>query len=558
MKYPTATGFELELGDLTATEVTFLNGILREYQRKPDWTQFSAWWTKEVLKSGLGSDSRVYRICQDLEARLGIAQGKVALPEYRDYLSDLIQARYGSRYRFCKATDTDPGQLSRVFSGNADLSFEAIRKLGKQFGFSIALVPNESLRRNCDPDEAIRILSGLHGIESSIPQIHEQVSQERLQASKMEAIGRLAGGIAHDFNNLLTVITGYSTQLMESLAGNRHEKFIVAEIQRAAGRAAGLTRQLLAFGRKQQFHNQILDINEIVVGIKNLCRRLIGEGIDFRINLEKGIGTVKADQGQLEQVLLNLIINARDAMPKGGKLTIETASVAVGHSTTFDGSRVSPGQFVVLRVVDTGIGMSEDTKAHLFEPFFTTKEPGKGTGLGLATVYGIVKQSGGHISVDSTPHKGSTFSIYIPETSKWVAEVNNPPEMHKTSRRKKGAGTILVVEDALSVRQLVRDSLHSQGYKVLDAEDGCKALTLCSNYKRPIDLLLTDVIMPNMTGMELAEEFRRGRPDAKVLYMSGYADPERFGLDEAEFLAKPFTPDTLDRKLRMALEETSN
>jgi two-component system, cell cycle sensor histidine kinase and response regulator CckA len=381
-------------------------------------------------------------------------------------------------------------------------------------------------------------------------------SEEQLrQAQKMEAVGRLAGGIAHDFNNLLTVITGYSQLTLRSLHAEDPLRDNIEEIKKAGDRAAALTRQLLTFSRKQVLQPKVLDLNAVVSEIEKMLRRLIGEDIELRTALQPELGHIKADPGQIEQVLMNLAVNARDAMPNGGKLTIETQNVSVDEDFVKQHIAVIPGSYVMLAVSDTGIGMNEETQQRIFEPFFTTKELGQGTGLGLSTVYGIVQQSGGGLWVYSEVGRGTTFKVYLPRVDE-EAQVYKPglPAPEALS----GKETILLAEDEEIVRNLVREVLKSHGYKVLEAANGGAALLLCERHQGPIHLMITDVIMPEMSGRELTDRLAGLRPEMKVLYMSGYTDNAiaDHGVLEAgkNFIQKPFSPDALVGKVREVLD----
>jgi PAS domain S-box-containing protein len=384
----------------------------------------------------------------------------------------------------------------------------------------------------------------------------EQATEEQLrQSQKMEAVGQLAGGVAHDFNNLLTVITGYSDLGMRRLESADPTRKNLEEIKKAGDRAASLTRQLLAFSRKQMFQERVVDLNSIVADMDKMLQRLIGEDIDLVSLLAPNLSRIKADPGQIEQVLLNLAVNARDAMPRGGKLTIETGHATLDESYAKSHLAAETGQYVMLAVSDTGSGMDAETQKHIFEPFFTTKEVGKGTGLGLATVYGIVKQSGGNIWVYSEPGKGSTFKIYLPIAE----ELANAEAEANLADVPQGEGTILLVEDEESVRKLAGEILGMNGYRVLTAANGVEALRVCTEHIGQIDLMVTDVVMPQMGGRELAERMALIRRDMSVLYMSGYTDDAvvRHGVldEEMPFLQKPFTPDTLVRKVSELLEK---
>ena len=373
------------------------------------------------------------------------------------------------------------------------------------------------------------------------------------QAQKMEAIGRLAGGVAHDFNNLLTIITGYSQLAIERLSGNKRVSEFVEEVKDAGERAATLTRQLLAFSRRQILQPCLLDMNSVVSNVEKMLRRLIGEDVDLIASLAPDLGTVRADPGQIEQVIMNLAVNARDAMPKGGKLTIATANANLDESQCRAGSGVKPGPYVMLSLTDTGTGMDEATRARIFEPFFTTKEQGKGTGLGLATVYGIVKQSGGDIQVFSEPGQGTTMRIYLPRVEGIVAGKQPDPPVAET----RGNETILLVEDEQSLRSLLRGVLESAGYKVIEARKSSEALEISRTYSGPVHLLLTDIVMPELRGTEIAERILAKRAGIKVLFISGYSDgevaPERQLDPGIPILQKPFTPEALALKVREVL-----
>ncbi|MBI5439940.1 MAG: MEDS domain-containing protein [Deltaproteobacteria bacterium] len=375
------------------------------------------------------------------------------------------------------------------------------------------------------------------------------------QAQKMEAVGRLAGGVAHDFNNLLTAILGYCELVLLRLEPEDPVRREVDEIRRAAERAAALTHQLLAFSRSQVLQPVLVDLGEVVTEVHRMLERIVGEDVELEVRSAPEQGLVLADAGQIQQVIVNLAVNARDAMPEGGKLTIETRNAGPGEGT--DGADGTGAEsYVVLTVSDTGHGMEEEVQAHLFEPFFTTKDAGKGTGLGLATVHGIVTQSGGRIEVGSRPGSGTTFRIYLPRASV-PARPKPPHRSHPRARH--GTETILVVEDSLEVRALVCEVLRRQGYRVLEAEGGEAALELCGS-QGPIDLLLTDVVMPGMSGRAVAERLSTCSPRLKVLYMSGYTDRAFAELPgpggEVGFIQKPFQPQDLAQKVREILEES--
>jgi two-component system, cell cycle sensor histidine kinase and response regulator CckA len=378
---------------------------------------------------------------------------------------------------------------------------------------------------------------------------------ERLrQAHKMEAVGRLAGGIAHDFNNLLTVIRGHGDILSDRPAADDVQKRSVDQIRKAADRAATMTRQLLAFSRMQVLQPRVLDLNEIVASMAKMLPSLIGEHIEFSIAPAEKLAAVKADPGQIEQVIMNLAVNARDAMPAGGKLTVRTANIRVDAAQAAKIPTMQPGDFVLLSVADTGHGMSEETKAHIFEPFFTTKEQGKGTGLGLATVYGVVKQSGGYLSVESSPGNGATFQIFLPQVADKAVAIDLESKPKSVPR---GSETILVVEDEAAVRELACQFLSVKGYNVLEAKDGFDALDVAARHTGTIHLVLSDMVMPKMNGTELAEKMKKARPDAKILLMSGYYEYSEtmrvITASTTPILQKPFSPASLVARVQEVL-----
>jgi signal transduction histidine kinase/ActR/RegA family two-component response regulator len=396
------------------------------------------------------------------------------------------------------------------------------------------------------------------GIERKRAEEALLASEEQLrQSQKLEAIGQLAGGVAHDFNNLLTVITGYSDLALMRLGKDDPIRLNVEEIKKAGERAASLTRQLLAFSRKQVLQPKLLKLNAIVADVDKMLCRLIGEDIDLLTVLEPSLGQIKADPGQIEQVILNLAVNARDAMPQGGKLTIETSNVYLDNDYVRKHAPVRPGNYVMLAMSDTGTGMDTETQARMFEPFFTTKVQGKGTGLGLATVYGIVKQSEGSIWVYSEIGKGTSFKVYLPRVDD-VAPIAAAPESLADLAR--GRETVLLTEDEEPVRRLTRVILEMNGYQVLEAAGGDEALSIYKQHQGRIDLIIADVVMPKMSGPELAQNLETLCPDIKVLYLSGYTDDAilRHGLLDREiaFLQKPFTAEALTRKVREVLDMT--
>ena len=403
-----------------------------------------------------------------------------------------------------------------------------------------------------------RVAEALRESEAQLAAVladRERLERQFHQVQKMETVGQLAGGIAHDFNNILTAIVGFGTLLAEQVSGNDNASENAGEILAAANRASALTRQLLAFGRRQVLHPTRLDVNEAVHSLAGMLRQLIGEDIDLQIICEPDVPPIRADLSQLESALANLVVNARDAMPRGGRLTVETASVTLDddYCTTHVGVR--PGRYARLSVSDTGIGMSHEVQARIFEPFFTTKQGGKGTGLGLATVYGIVKQSGGNIWVYSEEGLGATFKMYLPVDSSGDEAVDRREPVR--GQWSKGTETVLLVEDAPMIRRLAREIMTRAGYTVIEADDANQASQLAAKQPR-IDVLLTDVIMPGPNGIELADQLRAARSELRVLFMSGYTNNAivRNGLlrDSTTFLQKPFTPEELLRKLRSVIE----
>jgi nitrogen-specific signal transduction histidine kinase len=374
------------------------------------------------------------------------------------------------------------------------------------------------------------------------------------QSQKMEAVGRLAGGVAHDFNNLLTVIGGRAVMALDRVRGDPVLQPALEIIARTADRAAALTSQLLAFSRRQILQPRVLEINAVVKGIEPILRRVIGEDVDLVLEVDPAAGTVRADPGQLEQVILNLAVNARDAMPQGGRLVLETANVELDETYARQHADARPGAHVLLAVSDTGTGMDAATQARLFEPFFTTKPLGKGTGLGLSTVYGIVRQSEGHVAVYSELGHGTSFKVYLPR----VDAAPDPTPVAGPAAPTGGTETVLLVEDEEGLRELAREILEMQHYTVIEAATPGEALARLERHPDPIHLLVTDVIMPQMSGRQLAAQVTRRRPEVRVLYMSGYTDDaivHHGVLDPGTpFLQKPFTPASLARKVREILD----
>ena len=385
----------------------------------------------------------------------------------------------------------------------------------------------------------------------------QKLEDQLRQSQKMEAVGMLAGGVAHDFNNLLTIINGYTQLILNNLPGNDPNRHSAEQIMKAGERAAALTGQLLAFSRRQVLQPRVLDVNRLIGTLTTMLRRLIGEDVDLQLALGKDLGQVNADPGQLEQVLMNLVVNARDAMPHGGTLTIETANKDLDETYTRVQAGLKPGPYILIAVSDTGTGMDEGTKAHAFEPFFTTKGSGHGTGLGLSTVFGIVRQSGGAVDIYSAPGKGTSAKVYLPRIDQPETVETEAATFHAP----KGSETILLAEDDEMVRNVVKETLVRHGYHVLDAEGAADAQRIADVHRGPVHLLITDVVMPKINGRDLADRLMKRRPNLKVLYMSGYTDGavvnNRILRKDVAFLQKPFTPAALVAKVREVLEEAA-
>ena len=453
------------------------------------------------------------------------------LPRVKEILADALRTRQPYT---CDHRVVLPGGSQRIVSGRGEV------------------VVNE----NGEPIKMIGTVQDVTDLKQAEHALRR--SEDRLlQAQKMEAVGRLAGGVAHDFNNILTVIGGYCAMSLQTLDKNSPLQKNITEIQNASERAASLTRQLLAFSRKQVLQPRVLQLNDIVHNMEKMLRRLIGEDVELSIAFDPGLGRVKADSGQLEQVIMNLAVNARDAMPRGGKLTISTSNVAVDQELKFHNRTLDAGEYVLLAITDNGVGMTEEVKTHLFEPFFTTKGLGKGTGLGLATCYGIISQSGGDIHVYSEPNCGTTFKIYLPRTDA-LLETTAPAD---NSDMPAGTESILIVEDDPSVRRLAVVILRNCGYKIQEANNAFEALEAIRRNPH-FDLVLTDVIMPQMSGKELSDKIKTQWPHTKILLMSGYTDDalaHHGVLDEGLlFLEKPFSPTKLTRKVREILDSPAS
>src|SRR6266571_2591092 len=514
------------------------------------------------------STEGIWRFEFDEPLPVGLPEAEQIEHFYRhSYLAECNDAM-AQMYGYASAQELSGTRLGDLLI-RSDPNNEEMLRAFLRSGYRLADVESHERDREGQPKVFLNNLVGIvedgllkraWGTQRDITDVKRLEDQLR-QAQKMEAVGRLAGGVAHDFNNLLTAILGSVELLLRDLEPASPLRQDAGEIKKAGERAAGLTRQLLAYSRRQVLRPEVLDLNRVVADMDRMLRRLIGEDVDLVTRLAPHLDAVRADRGQIEQVLVNLVLNARDAMPQGGKLTIETANVELdpGYVETHEGARA--GAYALLAVSDTGSGMDAETTAHLFEPFFTTKEVGKGTGLGLATVYGIVKQSEGYITAYSEPGHGTTFKIYLPRAAAPGAASPTPPAPPAPQGKATAGGseTILVVEDEEAVRSLSRRALEASGYTVLAAADGPDAVRRLERYGGPIHLVLTDVIMPGMNGRELAQRLVQRRPGLRVLYMSGYpgdAIVHRGALEPGTaFLQKPFMPEDLARKVREVLDQ---
>ncbi len=500
--------------------------------------------TRELRRGG--RDVVVERVCEAETMRAALARQGWDL-----VISDWTMPTFsgGAALELLKAEGVDAPFI--IFSGTVteELAIKAMRSGARDW-----VLKGKLARLSPAIDRELAEAAKRKRAEAALRRSEEMLRQSQ----KLDAIGGLAAGVAHDFNNVLSVIIGHADLLLADLAPADKNRESVDEIHSAAGRAAELTRQLLAFSRQQILQPQKVSIARIVTGTAKMLRRLIGEDIELVIDASTMTGLSLVDPGQIEQVILNLVVNARDAMPNGGRLTIRVANVE-GGADDEDGAAATPGSHVALTVTDTGVGMDAATKSRIFEPFFTTKEPGKGTGLGLATVFGIIQQSGGTISVSSEPARGTTFEILVPRLAGGAAGPAAAGTPRRATMTTEGDETILLVEDDDAIRAMLRTVLEKHGYRVLDAPNGRDALSLCDTVEARIDLVLTDVVMPHMSGRELAARLEAVRPGLTVLYMSGYTDGAivRHGVLEPgiAFLPKPIAPQSLLLKIRELLEQ---
>jgi PAS domain S-box-containing protein len=529
-------------------------------------------WVRSHAVAVRDEHGEIYRICgvaQDVTERRRVQE---ELEESDALLRQLTEASFDAIFL------SEDGLVTEANRGFADLFGTTLGEvIGRPVAEFVAVESLETLQqamregtegthelvgRGADGEkrflEATFRTHVTQGRTRSLTALRDLTEQRALQAQfhqsqKMEAVGRLAGGVAHDFNNLLTVITSYTDLILEDMAPNDSNREALEQIRQAADGATGLTRQLLAFSRQQVIAPRQLNLDDVVRGAEQMLKRLIGEDIELVKRLG-GPATVKIDPGHLEQIIMNLAVNARDAMPAGGRLSLETSTIQVGLATAREHGLDRPGRFARLMVTDTGVGMDETTRARLFEPFFTTKGPGKGTGLGLSTVYGIVKQSGGFVSVTSDPGRGAAFAVHLPVLEASPERLVREGELSPA----RGSETIFLVEDEAAVRVAARRILDRFGYHVVEAPGAEEALALAVKHRDPIHLLLTDIVMPRMNGRELAKVFTRIHPEARVVFMSGYTDDEVLRRDVSHvatwYLQKPFSPDVLARKVREALD----
>lgn len=555
----------LGTGDLsTRTEMTHGRGELSQLAVAFDHMASSLEQRESERKQAQEQLSKLFQAVEQSPATVIIADtdGNIEYvnPKFTQLTGYTFEEVIGKNPRILKSGETPLEQYQLLWEtitsgGEWRGEFHNKKKNGELYWESASISPIRN------PEGVITHFLGVKEDITEHKQAEKEMAvlQEQLrQSQKMEAIGSLAGGVAHDFNNSLTVIKGYSQLLLTGLKKDDPLRPDIEEIQKAAERAANLTRQLLAFSRRQILDMKVLDLNNILRDLDKMLRRIIREDIELVTLFAEDLGTVKTDPGQMEQVIMNLAVNARDAMPNGGKLTIETANGILDQEYARKHIAVKPGHYIMLSVSDTGCGMTPEVRDRVFEPFFTTKEKGKGTGLGLSTVYGIVKQSGGNIWVYSEPGQGTTFKIYLPRVDEPLEQLHEKATTEDTPR---GNETILVVEDDEAVRKLAVRVLEKQGYTVLEAQQGNEALNVCQQRKEPFHLILVDVVMPDLSGRQLIESFKQIRQDFKVLYMSGYTDNAivHHGVLEkgVNFIQKPFTFDGLARKVREVLDNKS-
>jgi two-component system cell cycle sensor histidine kinase/response regulator CckA len=502
-----------------------------------------------LLQQAIGSANVGIVVANTHEPLLPITMCNAAFERMSGYSSE---EALGRSAWFLEGRETDANSSAIIRTAlqeqrECQVSLLVYRKDGSTFWDDLALSPVRNLVGD------VTHFLFFHGDGSA----RKHAETALFQSQKVEAIGQLAGGVAHDFNNILAVISGYCEMAQRQIGADHPAHARLDQIMKASTRAVSLTRQLLAFSRKQVLQPRPLDLNAIVADTHKMLGRLIGENIEVVLKPTPGLGTVNADPGQVEQIVLNLAINARDAMPRGGTLTFETRNVDVDPDDAAAASTL-PGRYVMLVVSDTGIGMTPDVQAKVFDPFFTTKPEGEGTGLGLSTVYGIVKQSGGFVWVKSEPGQGATFNVYLPRVDRPNASL---PATKDPTEKTGGDETILLVEDNASLRDVIQENLADLGYKVLAAADGREAVAVARAFKDPIHLLLTDVVMPSMGGAELARILAESRPDLKVIYMSGYTDgalSHQGVLGEGVTLIdKPFSSDKVARVLRQILDSPS-
>ena len=485
----------------------------------------------------VGLDGVILTANVHCEAVLGYRPDELVGTSVDMLIPEELRVTHASQHRAYFAAEP------RVRPMGGDLELRALHHNGYCIPVEISLAP---------------VLAADGAAEMAVAVIRDMTERQELeeklrQSHKMDAVGQLAGGIAHDFNNLLTVISGYAEILGRSLGREAEGSRELVEIGKAAERAAELTGQLLAYSRKQALEPRVLDLNNIVIETQTMLERLIGENIEFSVTLAEDLGSISADNGQIEQIIMNLVVNARDAMPEGGKLLLATSNVTLADGSTGRRPDMPPGDYVLLAVTDSGQGMDAVTAERVFEPFYTTKARGVGTGLGLSTVYGIVRQSGGHVELESDPGIGTTFRLYFPQVA-GKAEAFSPKPSDE--RPLNGSETILLVEDEEALRGIGRQMLETYGYTVLLAADGAAGLELARNHPHPIQLLMTDIIMPRMGGIELAERLSTLRPELKVLYTSGYDDSESNlrRIAGAQYLQKPYAMDELAHTVRELLD----